>query len=73
MDIWTDLQIGKTILYKQLARWAGTTHSMNRAICAFHFGSMQKKLYYKLSEDHKLLRLENGYIETFLWKRNGQK
>ena len=33
----------------------------------------KKNLYYKLSEDGKLLRLENGYIETFLWKRNGQK
>ena len=30
-------------------------------------------LYYKLSEDKKLLRPENGYKETFLWKRNGQK
>ena len=33
----------------------------------------KKKLCYKLSEDDKLLRSENGFIETFLWKRNGQK
>ena len=33
----------------------------------------KKNLYYKQSEDDKLLRSENGYIETFLWKRNGQK
>ena len=46
---------------------------MNRVICAFHFGSMQKISILYTIWGTELLRPENGCGETTLWKRNGQK